>query len=100
MFRHIPPNAIGTIVVNATFQVADAILTVVACPTSGWASSRRRPTGAACSTAASNRSTTATGGRSIPAGVAIILVVIAFNFIGDALRDAFEVRLQRRDRPG
>ena len=31
-----------------------------------------------------------------PAGIAIILVVIAINFIGDALRDAFEVRLQRR----
>jgi peptide/nickel transport system permease protein len=31
-----------------------------------------------------------------PAGILIILVVIAINFIGDALRDAFEVRLQRR----
>ena len=30
VFRHIAPNAIGTIVVNATFQVADAILLVVA----------------------------------------------------------------------
>ena len=26
VFRHIIPNAIGTIIVNATFQVADAIL--------------------------------------------------------------------------
>jgi peptide/nickel transport system permease protein len=31
-----------------------------------------------------------------PPAIAIILVVIAINFIGDALRDAFEVRLQRR----
>jgi peptide/nickel transport system permease protein len=31
-----------------------------------------------------------------PAGLCIVLVVIAFNFIGDALRDALEVRLQRR----
>ena len=31
-----------------------------------------------------------------PPGIAIILVAIAFNFIGDALRDAFEVRLQSR----
>ncbi len=30
VFRHIAPNAIGTIIVNATFQVADAILLVVA----------------------------------------------------------------------
>jgi peptide/nickel transport system permease protein len=32
----------------------------------------------------------------LPAGIAIILVIIAFNFIGDALRDAFETRLQKR----
>jgi len=31
-----------------------------------------------------------------PTGLAIVLVVVAFNFVGDALRDAFEVRLQRR----
>ena len=26
----------------------------------------------------------------------IVAVVVAFNFIGDTMRDAFEVRLQRR----
>ena len=31
-----------------------------------------------------------------PAGLAIVLVVVAFNFIGDALRDSLEVRLQQR----
>ena len=31
-----------------------------------------------------------------PAGLCIVLVVVAFNFIGDALRDALEVRLQQR----
>jgi len=31
-----------------------------------------------------------------PPGIMIILTVVAFNFIGDALRDAFETRLQRR----
>jgi peptide/nickel transport system permease protein len=31
-----------------------------------------------------------------PAGLAIVLVVVAFNFIGDALRDSLEVRLQTR----
>jgi len=30
-----------------------------------------------------------------PPVVAIVLVVVALNFVGDALRDAFEVRLQR-----
>jgi peptide/nickel transport system permease protein len=31
-----------------------------------------------------------------PAGVAIVLTVVAFNFIGDAMRAALEVRLQER----
>jgi ABC-type dipeptide/oligopeptide/nickel transport system permease subunit len=31
-----------------------------------------------------------------PAGILIVLIVTAFNFIGDAFRDAGEVRLQRR----
>ena len=28
-------------------------------------------------------------------GIAIVLVVVSLNYIGDALRDALEVRLQR-----
>ena len=35
-----------------------------------------------------------------PAGLAILLTVLAFNFIGDALRDALEVRLQHRSEVG
>jgi peptide/nickel transport system permease protein len=31
-----------------------------------------------------------------PAGLLIIATAVSFNFIGDALRDAFETRLQRR----
>ena len=31
-----------------------------------------------------------------PPGVLIILLVLSFNFIGDGLRDAFEVRLRKR----
>ena len=32
----------------------------------------------------------------LPPGLAIVIIVVAFNFLGDALRDAFEVRLRRR----
>ena len=31
-----------------------------------------------------------------PSGIAIILIVLAFNLIGDGLRDAFGVRAARR----
>jgi peptide/nickel transport system permease protein len=96
VFRHIAPNAVGTIVVNATFQVADAILLVVALSYLGLGI---QPPGTDWGAMLSN------GIQYVynnywwviyPPGLAIILVVISINFIGDALRDAFEVRLQRR----
>jgi peptide/nickel transport system permease protein len=30
-----------------------------------------------------------------PAGICIVLTVVAFNLVGDAVRDAVELRLQR-----
>lgn len=94
--RHIVPNAIGTIVVFATFQVADSILLLAAlgflgfgvpAPQTDWG------------TMLSNGANSAGNGwwwQIYPAGIAIVLVVVAFNFVGDALRDSLEVRLQRR----
>jgi len=96
VLRHIIPNTIGTIIVNATFQVADAILLLAALgfiglgvpsPQTDWG------------TMLSNGVNYAFSGywwEIYPTGLAIVLVVVAFNFVGDALRDAFEVRLQRR----
>ena len=31
-----------------------------------------------------------------PVGICLVLVVMAFNFIGDALRDTVDVRMRRR----
>jgi peptide/nickel transport system permease protein len=97
VIRHIIPNAIGTIIVQATFAVADAIITLsilgfltlgVAPPHTDWGSML------------SGGLNYIQGGNYwwliYPPGVAIILTCISFNFIGDALRDAFETRLQRR----
>jgi peptide/nickel transport system permease protein len=96
VFRHIAPNAVGTIVVNATFQVADAILVVVALSYLGLGI---QPPGTDWGAMLSNGIQYVYSGYwwvIYPPGIAIILVVISINFIGDALRDAFEVRLQRR----
>lgn len=94
--RHIMPNSIGTIMVNATFQVADAILLVAYLSFLGLG----------IPPPATNWGNILSGGVDYvfdgywwliyPAGIAIVLAVVAFNFIGDALRDALEVRLQRR----
>jgi len=95
--KHIVPNAIGVIIVQATFAVADAIITLsilgfltlgIAPPNTDWGSMLE------------GGITYLKGGNYwwliYPPGVAIILTCISFNFIGDALRDAFETRLQRR----
>ncbi len=94
--RHIVPNTIGTIMVNATFQVADAILLVAYLSFLGLG----------VPPPATNWGNILSGGVDYiyagywwliyPAGIFIVLAVVAFNFIGDALRDALEVRLQRR----
>jgi peptide/nickel transport system permease protein len=96
VFRHIIPNAIGTIIVNATFQVADAILVLAVLQYLGFA--LPFPT-ATWGSMLSQGSTFLSDGywwQVYPALVSIVLIVVAFNFIGDALRDSFEVRLQER----
>jgi peptide/nickel transport system permease protein len=93
--RHIIPNSIGTIVVFATFQVADSILLLAAL---GFIGLGIPAPGTDWGTMLSDGVNSAALGywwEIYPAGLCIVLVVIAFNFIGDALRDALEVRLQR-----
>jgi ABC-type dipeptide/oligopeptide/nickel transport system permease subunit len=93
--RHIAPNAVGTIVVNATFQVADAILIVVALSYLGLGIRPPQTDWGGMLTSGLNSVYDGYWWQIFPPGIAIIVVVIAINFIGDGLRDAFEVRLQR-----
>ncbi|HEX4060331.1 MAG TPA: ABC transporter permease [Streptosporangiaceae bacterium] len=97
VLRHVMPNAVGTIIVQATFAVADSILILaglgylglgVEPPATDW--------GSMLSTGLQYLQTGNYWWLIYPPGLAIIVTCIAFNFIGDALRDAFETRLQRR----
>ena len=94
VFRHMVPNVLGTVVVNATFQVADAVLTVAALsflglgippPAANWGSML-----------ANGVDYTFAGywWQIWPAGICIVAVVVGFNFIGEGLRDAVDVRLR------
>jgi peptide/nickel transport system permease protein len=96
IMRHIIPNAIGTIMVNATFQVADAILALASLsflglgippPAANW--------GGMLSTGI-NYVYAGYWWLIYPPGIAIVLIVMAFNAVGDGLRDAFETRLRPR----
>jgi peptide/nickel transport system permease protein len=96
IIRHIIPNTAGTIMVNMTFQVADAILALASLSYLGLGMA---PPSANWGSMLSDGVTYTMAGRwwlYLPAGICILLTVMAFNAVGDGLRDAFDVRLQRR----
>jgi len=94
--RHIIPNTIGTIIVNATFQVADAILFIAYISFLGLGLSPPATDLGGMLSSGVNYVNTGNWWLVYPAGFMIVIIVIAVNFIGDAMRDAFEVRLQRQ----
>ncbi len=94
--RHIVPNTIGTIMVTVTFQIANAILVLAVLQYLGFG---LPPTTATWGGMLSDGTTYLQDGywwQVYPALIIIVLTVVAFNFIGDALQDAFDVRLQER----
>ncbi|HEY2576332.1 MAG TPA: ABC transporter permease [Streptosporangiaceae bacterium] len=94
--RHLLPNAFSVIIVNVTFNIADAILAVAYLgflgfglhyPNYDWGD------------LLSNGTSYLLDGfwwLIYPAGVCIVATVMACNLIGDALRDALDVRVRRR----
>jgi len=94
VLRHILPNAIGTVVVNATFQVADAILTVAALSFLGLGVPPPAANWGSMLSSGVNYTFAGYWWLIYPAGIAIVLTVVAFNVIGDALRESLDVRLR------
>ncbi len=95
VLRHLVPNAIGVVIVNATFTVADAILTLSALSFLGLG---LPPPAADWGGMLSNGLNYLFDGYwwlVYPPAVILILTVVAFNLIGDAIRDSLDVRLQR-----
>jgi ABC-type dipeptide/oligopeptide/nickel transport system permease subunit len=96
VFRHLIPNALSVVIVNVTFQIADAILALaylgflgfgLQYPTASWGDMLGN---------AQNYVSSGYWWLVYPVGGCLVAVVLACNLIGDALRDAFDVRLRRR----
>lgn len=96
LVRHLLPNAFSVIVVNGTFQVADAVLAVASLsflglgvppPAANW--------GGMVSTGV-DYLFAGYWWEIWPAGICLVLLVLAVNLIGDGLRDVFDARLTRR----
>jgi peptide/nickel transport system permease protein len=96
VLRHIAPNAVGTIIVNATFQVADAILFIAYISFLGLGLTPPATDLGGMLSSGVNYVDDGYWWMIYPAGFLIVVIVVSVNYIGDALRDAFEVRLQRR----
>ncbi|PWW36118.1 peptide/nickel transport system permease protein [Paenibacillus pabuli] len=91
VFRHILPNALAPIIVNATFGVAAAIMAEsglsflgmgVQPPTASW--------GNMLTDAQSITVMTDQPWLWLPPGIMILVTVLAINFVGDGLRDALD----------
>jgi peptide/nickel transport system permease protein len=94
--QHIFPNIIGTIMVQTTLSTANAILLLASLSYLGFGPP---PPATNWGEMLSNGLNYVYDGYwwlIYPAGILIVLTVVAFNFVGDALRDAFEVRLAQR----
>jgi peptide/nickel transport system permease protein len=96
VMRHIVPNSIGVIVVNATFQVADAILLLAVLSFLGLGLPPPAASWGGILSDGLNYLYDGYWWLIYPAGLAIVLTVVSFNFIGDALRDSLDVRLRGR----
>jgi ABC-type dipeptide/oligopeptide/nickel transport system permease subunit len=94
--KHLIPNALSVIIVNVTFQVADAITALaflgflgfgLAYPKTDWGDQLSNGVGFLQD---------GYWWLIYPVGLCIVLVIVACNFVGDALRDSLDVRLRRR----
>jgi peptide/nickel transport system permease protein len=91
MFRELMPNAIGPIIVAATLTVARAILLEAYVSFLGYGIQPPLPSWGNMLNSAQQYLGSAPWLAIVP-GIAITLAVTSFNFIGDGLRDALDVR--------
>ncbi len=96
ILRHVVTNCIGTILVNATFQVADAILVVAALSFLGLGIPPPATNWGSMLSDGLNFTYSGYWWLTYPPGIAIVLTVVAFNLVGDGMRDAFGLDSRRR----
>ncbi len=96
IFRHITPNAIAPVLVSATIGIASAILTEAGLSFLGFGVPPPHATWGNILSDGKRFIFDAPWLTFIP-GVAILLVVLAFNLFGEGLRDILNPRLRERN---
>ena len=92
IFRHVLPSTLGVIIVQATFGIASAILSASSLSYLGMGAQPPTPEWGAMLSEARPYLRTLPMMTFAP-GLAIMITVLAINFVGDALRDAFDPRV-------
>lgn len=94
IFRHILPNAIGPVIVVATFGMASAILSEAGLSFLGLGVQPPNPSWGSMLTVGKKFLQRAPHIATFP-GLAILITVLGFNLLGDGLRDALDPRMDK-----
>ncbi|MBN2696144.1 MAG: ABC transporter permease, partial [Bacilli bacterium] len=96
IFKHLVPNVIPQLIVIATLGLGGIILTEAALSFLGFGVRPPVPSwGNMINAVNQSYILKAFPWTWIPAGFLILLTVLAFNFVGDGLRDAFDPKMKR-----
>lgn len=91
IFKHLMPNVLSMIIVNATLQMAGAILTEAGLSFLGMGVNPPTPTwGNMMEVARDSHIFQNYPWQWLPAGIMCLLTVISINLVGEGLRDAFD----------
>jgi peptide/nickel transport system permease protein len=96
VYRHLVRNVVGTVAVQSTFEVANAILLLAALSFLGLGPPPPAANWGEMLTSGLDYIFSNYWWQIYPAGLCIVLTVVAFNLLGDAVRDTLEVRLAQR----
>ena len=94
IFRHVLPNCLSPIIVQTTLRVASAIVSASSLSFLGLGIKPPEPEWGALLTAGRNYILGYSYLTLFP-GLAIMITVLAFNLVGDGLRDAMDPKLKR-----
>lgn len=95
LLRHILPNVTNPLIVQATLSISGAILAEAALSFLGLGTQPPTPSWGADINYSQRYLANFLWWMSVGPGLGIFLAVFAFNFLGDALRDALDPRLRR-----
>jgi peptide/nickel transport system permease protein len=94
MFRHVLPNALSPLIVQASFNMGEAILISAGLSFIGFGAQPPTPEWGVMVSEGRDYMTTQWWVPTFPA-LAILLAVTGFNLLGDGLRDVLDPRLRR-----